>query len=173
MVRTLQSLRAPRPTEGATASSVQPRIAIVGIGNEQRGDDGAGVAVVRGLSAIPHSAAHFLVDAGTAPESCTGPLRRFSPDLVLLVDAAHMQEPPGTVRWLAWEDTSGLSASTHTLPPYMLAKYLAAELGCQVALLGIQPTALDFGAPVSAPVRRAVRLVVERIGRLLQEEPPA
>jgi hydrogenase 3 maturation protease len=98
----------------------------------------------------------LLLDAGSAPENQTGPLRRFAPDLVVLVDAARMDEPPGTVRWLPWEDTVGLPGSTHTLPASLLARYLTAELGCAVALLGIQPLYTDLGRPMSSPVAQAV-----------------
>ena len=40
------------------------------------------------------------MEAGPAPENFTGPLRRFRPDLVLLVDAAQMDAEPGTIGWL-------------------------------------------------------------------------
>ena len=103
----------------------------------------------------------FVIEAAHAPENCTGAVRRFAPDLVILVDAAEMGDPPGTVRWLDWRDTSGLGASTHSLPPSMVARYLAAELSCQVALIGIQVQDTSLGARVSPPVRRAIRTVSE------------
>jgi hydrogenase 3 maturation protease len=83
-------------------------------------------------------------------------LRRFQPHLVLLIDAAHLGEAPGSLAWVDWQDTSGLSASTHTLPPTLLAKYLIHELGCRVALIGIQPLQLEFDAPISPAVELAV-----------------
>ena len=108
----------------------------------------------------------LVIEAGLAPENFSGNLRRFEPDLVLLVDAAQMNETPGTIRWLDWQETSGLSASTHTLPPYILSKYLTHELKCQVALLGIQPENMDFGAPLSARVSEAVESIVKAISSL-------
>jgi len=201
-----------------TAKRLQPpdrplRIAVVGMGHELRGDDAAGVAVVRSLNAamarpvagrlasqaaashrgvealagvdlplraspakasspatlsahsvfdIRHSA-FLIVDAGPAPENVTGSLRRFRPDLVVLIDAAHMGEPPGAVRWLTWQDTDGLSASTHTLPPHILAQYLINELTCEVALIGIQPADTRIGQPLSPVVRAAVETVVQAL----------
>lgn len=131
------------------------RVAVVGIGHELRGDDAAGVAVARKLQPVAHERL-LVVEGGHAPENQTGLLRRFSPDLVLLVDAAQMNEAPGTVRWLAWEESVGLSASTHTLPPYMLAQYLVHELGCEVVLVGIQPGQTALEHPLSAAVGAAV-----------------
>lgn len=101
-----------------------------------------------------------IIAAGTAPEAFTGRLRRFDPDLVLMIDAAQMDQPPGTIRWIEWRDTIGLSASTHTLPLNVIAQYLVTELRCDVAVIGIQPCANAFDAPLSSEVRRAVEEVV-------------
>jgi hydrogenase 3 maturation protease len=115
--------------------------------------------VAEGLRPYTHD--NFLIiNGGHAPENHTGPLRRFTPDLVILVDAAQMNEEPGTVRWLSWEETTGMSANTHTMPPYMLARYLTTTLDCQVTLIGIQPFTTDIGAPVSPAVRQAVDEVI-------------
>ena len=139
-----------------------PRIAVVGVGQELRGDDAAGLVVAQRLSALtPHFSALLVVEGGHAPENCTGPLRRFKPDLVVLVDAAALHLPPGSIQLLNWEQIGGLSATTHTLPLHLLARYLMAELGCEVILLGIQPIDTTLGAPLSSPVEKAVREVVE------------
>lgn len=136
------------------------RVAIVGVGHELNGDDAAGLAVVRALkSALPPVDRVLIVDAGPAPENTTGLLRRFAPDLVLLIDAAQMDEPPGSIRWLDWQETTGVSASTHTLPLHMLARYLVEEFCCEVALLGIQPAANLVDAPLSPVVQDAVDAV--------------
>jgi len=148
--------------------SSPPRVAVVGIGHELSGDDAAGLAVVRALKgALAPAERVLLVDAGPAPENTTGLLRRFAPDLVLLVDAAQMDEPPGAVRWLDWQETSGVSASTHTLPLHMLARYLVAELSCEVALLGIQPAGNMIGAPLSPEVEEAVDAVAAGLAAAL------
>ncbi len=145
-----------------------PRVAVLGIGHELRGDDAAGVLAARALTPLLAGRDDVLIlEGGPAPENQTGPLRRFAPDLVLLVDAAQMNESPGAVCWLPWQDTTGLSASTHTLPPYMLARYLSAGLGCEVALLGIQPAGTEIGAPLSPPVRQAIDSLVAALAGAL------
>lgn len=142
------------------------RVAIVGIGNELRGDDAAGVRVARTLQSTAGADRDpplLIIDAGAAPENFTGLLRRFDPDLVLLIDAAQMNEAPGSIRWIAWQETSGLSASTHTLPLYMLSQYLVTELACDVALIGIQPQGNEFGASLSLEVQQAVDEIVQTL----------
>ena len=137
------------------------RVAVLGIGNELHGDDAAGILAARALlAALPVSEHVLVIEAGPAPENTTGALRRFRPDVVLLIDAAQMGESAGTVRWLAWQDTSGISASTHTLPLHMLAWYLHEELGCEIALIGIQPAGNTMFAPISEVVEEVVNEVV-------------
>jgi hydrogenase 3 maturation protease len=152
-------------------------VAVVGVGQELNGDDAAGVLVTRALlkrqragwsdAPRPVPISLLILEAAHAPENCTGAIRRFAPDLVILADAAAMGDPPGTIRWLDWRDAAGLSASTHSLPPSMVARYLATELACEVALIGIQVQDTTLGAPVSAPVRRAIRTVTQGLAMLL------
>jgi hydrogenase 3 maturation protease len=150
------------------------RVAVVGVGNTMRGDDGAGVLVVRALAASLQNAPDvLLIDGSTAPENFTGPLRRFRPDLVIEIDAAHLDQPPGTVAWVDWRDADGMSASTHTLPPSVLARFLTADLGCRVSLLGIQPATLEMGCGLSPEVADAVACVAEQLGRWLTRSNPA
>jgi hydrogenase 3 maturation protease len=170
----MQMSRSPEPSfpiqtlERLGRADQPARIAVLGIGHELRGDDAAGIAVARGLASLVNLRQRLLViDVGPAPENFTGTVRRFKPDLVLLVDAAQLNEAPGSLRWIDWQDTVGLTASTHTLPLHVLSRYLAGELGCKVALLGIQPAHTAFGAPLSPGVRRAVDSVVRKLADML------
>lgn len=139
----------------------QPRLALLGIGHELCGDDAVGVRVAAALRPLLSGDPRLLVlEAGPAPENFTGALRRFQPDLVILLDSALMGEAPGTVRWLDWQDTEGMSASTHTLPLNILASYLTAELGCTLALIGIQPGQTFADAPLTSPVQAAAYEIV-------------
>ena len=138
----------------------------MGIGTELRADDAAGMLVVRRLlkyDCACNEALIRVIPAGPAPENSTWELRGFEPHLILLVDGAAMREIAGTVRWIAMEDISGLSASTHSLPLSILASYLTQEFDCQVALLGIQPASNDVGGPVSLEVLEAVEEIVTEL----------
>src|SRR5512132_511548 len=81
----------------------KPRVAIVGIGNTLRSDDAAGIFVARALMGsrfVPDPSTLLVIDAGHAPENRTADLRRFAPELILLIDAAEMGETPGAIRWI-------------------------------------------------------------------------
>lgn len=150
---------------------------MVGVGQELNGDDAAGVLAARILSQRQRagsSDAHrpvpvslLVIEAAHAPENCLGAIRRFSPDLVILVDAAEMGDPPGAIRWLDWQDAGSLGIFTHTLALSLMAKYLVAELACDIGVIGIQPCDTSLGAPVSAVVRRAARTVAHGLAASL------
>jgi hydrogenase 3 maturation protease len=140
------------------------RLAVLGIGHELCGDDAVGVRLAGML--LPLTAGNerlLVIEAGPAPENFTGPLRRFRPDLVLLVDAAQMDARPGTIDWLDLLSTGGISASSHTLPLHILVSYLVAELGCQVALIGIQPEQTFADGPLTPSVQAAAQAVVQAL----------
>ncbi len=146
--------------------TVESRLAIVGIGNVLRSDDAAGILVARSLKTsrlLSDLKTVLVMDAGHAPENCTAELRRFAPDMVLLVDAVEMGEQPGHIRWVEMDEIEGMSASTHSLPLSMLASYLNWELKCEVMLLGIQPKSNDVGETVSMEVLRAVNEIAGEI----------
>lgn len=150
---------------GAEGEKLPRRMAVVGVGHELRGDDAAGLEVARRLAAGARPAAGgtnerlLVLEGGPAPENVTGTLRRFAPEVVLLVDAATFGAEPGAVRWFTPDQAEGLSATTHTMPLSMLARYLALELDCRIYLLGIQPGRNDIGAPLSPAVERAVTAI--------------
>ncbi len=149
-----------------TAISQWPKakVAVVGIGNELRGDDAAGLLVARSLVGDSHC---LVIEAGTAPENHTGALRRFQPDLVLLIDAAQINQAPGEIRLFDLDAVDGFGASTHMLPLALLAQYLQVEFRCVVLGIGIQPRSLDFGASLSAEVWSAVAALASGLQTLL------
>ena len=74
----------------------------------------------------------------------------------MLIDAAEMGQTPGTIQWVSEEFMDGMSASTHSLPLSVLARYLTLELNCQVVLLGIQPCSNEIGETVHTEVLQAI-----------------
>lgn len=136
------------------------RVALMGIGHELCGDDAVGVRIAGMLRSRQPASGHFLaIEAGPAPENFTSVVRRFQPDLVLLIDSALMGAEPGAVCWLDAGQTEGFSASTHTLPLHILVSYLTCELGCSIAILGIQPEQTFADAPLTPRVQAAAEEV--------------
>lgn len=146
-----------------------PRIAVLGIGSELHSADAAGVIIVRVLIQNNIYGEHLLViNAGIAPENKLGELRHFSPDLVLIIDAAQMGLKPGSVRCIDPRTIGGFSFSTHTLPLQLLCRYISHETGSQVIILGIQPDDVAFKSALSPLMKESLRAVLHVLAKLLQ-----
>ncbi len=132
---------------------------VLGVGNPRRGDDGAGPLCAARLhkSLAPAEGKRLLViDGGAVPENHTGKIRRFSPDLTIVIDAAVAGRPPGTIFALDKDALADEGVSTHALSLRYLIRYLEESIGTRVLFLGIEPADRREGAPLSAPVSRAV-----------------
>lgn len=145
------------PCLGRAIVADLPRLAILGIGHPLRRDDAAGMEVCERLRpALGARNDTLIVNGGPAPENCVGQLRAFAPDRVVVIDAARMGRPPGTLRRIDPSDSDGWGASSHTLPLPMFCRYLEQTLGCDVTLLGIEPADTSFGEGLSPAVSEAV-----------------
>ena len=111
-------------------------------------------------AARPAIAGVQCIAAGPAPENSTAAIRRFKPSHVIIIDAAEMGAEPGTTRLIDPAAAGGASFATHGLPLSVLAGYLAAETGCAVILVGIQPRSLEFGETLTPAVAEAADALV-------------
>ncbi len=140
---------------------------ILGIGNELRGDDAAGVLVARKLKEkITNRSGILCIEGAEAPENFTSVIRRFSPDLLILVDAGALSLKPGSIRWLSIEDISG-GMGTHGISLADFSLYLQKEIKCQIGFLVIQAGTNDFGDPLTLAVKRAIRRAINTLSEQL------
>lgn len=157
-----------RSLEPWAERSAPPRVAVMGVGNELKGDDALGLHLARALKPRVHASERLLVvEAGLAPENFCGLLRRFKPDVIILVDAAHMGAAPGTVRALDLDSAARAGLSTHNPSFHMLVKYLRAELGCEFVVLGVQVAQFSFEAPLSPLVEASVDALAQQLADML------
>jgi hydrogenase 3 maturation protease len=159
-----------------SAARSASRIAVLGIGSDLRGDDAAGVLCLRELGKVwglsreamtENNRAIFLLDGGDTPESQTGLLRTFRPDLVILIDAARGGGPPGNIFRVDPDRISDEEVSTHRISLAMLVRYLETSLATRVLFLGIEPAALEWKEPISPLIRTSVRLLAEILAKSL------
>lgn len=134
---------------------------VVGVGSEMRGDDAAGIEIVRGLRRGLRSRNVLLIEGGVAPENFTSRIRRFKPSHILFVDATDFKAKPGEIILVEPEAITGQSISTHIMPLSILADYLKEQTGAKIALMGIQPKRASIGSRMSNPVKVALAKVVE------------
>ena len=139
---------------------------VIGLGNDDRGDDAAGLAVVRALGGRTLGPARIL----EGPREATGLLDLWTgAERVIVVDAVRSGRPPGTVVRLEVGPhgfpSSVRSSSTHGLS-------LAEAVGLGISL-GAMPRSLvvygveagDFaaGRGLSGPVARGVIEAARRV----------
>lgn len=138
---------------------------VVGIGNDDRGDDGAGLEVARRLRA------RGLADV-TVRECASDSLELLhtwmKSSRVILVDAASAGGPPGRVSRFDAEHplpAGVLYGSTHAWGVAQTVE-MARVLGCapaELVVYAIEGTSFELGGRLSRPVRRAVRRVERHI----------
>lgn len=140
---------------------------LLGIGNPDRGDDGAGMYVA-GLVRDP---GWVVFSCGTVPEMFSGKVRAHQPEILVLVDAAEMGLLPGEFRRIPPEKVSGFSGCTHSLPLAVVMEYLRPFAG-RMILIGIQPGSCGEEDRISEPVRTGAARLAGIIGSGSVEEIP-
>lgn len=141
-------------------------VALLAVGSELRGDDAVALRVAELIESDPNHSQHLHVFVGaTAPENCTGPIRRVNPSHLLVIDAADIGAEPGCVQLLDEAHLLGVTFCTHALPLSVIVNYiLGACPQCEVIVLGVQPAQLGFGKALSPRVEGAA----QEIARLLK-----
>lgn len=147
------------------------RVAVLGVGAELRQDDYAGMAAAEALRQDAAGKPLLVALGGAAPENCTGELRRFAPDAVLVLDAAHMGRKPGEYALLDPAAITGATFCTHMLPLPVTLSYLEAVCGCVTAYVGIQPACVEQGIGMCPAVRAGVARLAEELREALELRP--
>jgi hydrogenase maturation protease len=149
------------------------RIVVVGIGNDFRGDDGAGLQAARLLRPLVPADVEVLEHDGdpTTLIDCWQ-----GAEVAYVVDAIRSDDPVGTVHRLeiVCDDDTVVQASSRGRSSHALgvgdAVGLARALGRlprRLVLIGITAASFEAGHRVGQPVRRAVtRVVGELVGEL-------
>ena len=146
------------------------RILIVGIGNPDRGDDGAGILAARELADLTSEGTDVVESNGDVGELLD---RWAGVEAVYVIDAVCSGYPPGTIHcfhgpqvpsaWASLTSTHGLGLAQ----AIDLARALD-RLPRELFVYGVEAHAYTPGAGMSPEVQRAVAEVVCRIRRQVQ-----
>ncbi len=142
----------------------QPRIVVIGVGNEYRSDDGAGIAVARRLRALFPTSITILEESGEG----VALLQAWQGAAwVTLVDAVGSGAAPGTIHRLdarkALVPSGFFNYSTHAFSvaeAVELARSLD-QLPPHLIVYGIEGENFAAGVELSPAVEQAVEAVVE------------
>jgi len=129
------------------------RIAVIGIGNVDRADDGFGIDVAKSLK-IEFPDRVFFENEGMENIIRTVNKRK-DIDFVIFIDAVEAHEKVGTLLIVNQENIEDIRSS-HEIP---LKLYLSlVEKPC--CIIGIQPKLLDFMQPVSEEVESGTKKII-------------
>jgi hydrogenase maturation protease len=144
---------------------MEPATVVIGVGNPDRGDDGAGPAVASRLATTSSSVATIV--RRYDPTSVVDDLARA--ETAYLVDAIRSGSEPGTVRRIEVGDVPiaavGVRYSSHGLnvsEAIELARALG-RLPRRLVVFGIEGKDFRIGAGLSPAVDEATRVIAERI----------
>jgi len=124
---------------------------LMGMGNTLRQDDGVGVMIARAFSAP----GWISLDCGTVPENFSSVVRNHHPQTLILIDAAVMGKPPGTLCKIPEENVPDAGMATHQMPVSMLMGFLKGTAR-EIILIGIEPAKTGYGEGLSPSVETAV-----------------
>jgi hydrogenase maturation protease len=146
---------------------------ILGLGNLLLTDESVGVAVLQALRADAAVDPDLtLLDGGTLSFTLAGPIG--DAERLIVVDAAAMGEPAGSVRVLEGaamdQQLKRHASSVHevSLADLLDIARLTDSLPRHRALIGIEPECVDWGSELSPAVAAAVPQAAEQIRALLQ-----
>jgi len=156
------------------------KILIAGVGNVFLGDDGFGVAVAQRLVGEPLPEGVTAADFGIRGVHLAYQLLD-GYDTLILVDAAHRGEPPGTVFVLEPDFTkpdeiergeNGFLLDAHGMDPELvlgMLESLGGKVG-RIVIVGCEPESVENEMGLSAAVERAVPEALRVVRELVEQE---
>ncbi len=137
------------------------RIAVLGIGDDLNPLDRPGILAAILIHELERPDVTVFL-AGTMPENFTGGLRELRPSHVVMVDAADMGLPAGSLGVIHPGQVRGQRFSTHAMPLSLVIEYVERDIGARVVLVGVQPDPVAADAP-EAPLSPAVVAGLRRL----------
>jgi hydrogenase maturation protease len=145
------------------------KIALIGIGNEDRHDDFVGSFVIQQL--LERELARdnlFVIDAGSAPTNYIVDLSEWDPDVIVMVDAVDAQELPGSLIKVQKDQLHSQSLDSHSNAKVMLLDFLIAyKPSLKVVIVGIQAKDISLERGLSPEIKESALWLVEKLWSLL------
>ena len=143
------------------------KVVVAGIGNPLRKDDYVGGSVVEDLRGRV-SQRVYLIECETVPESFIGPITKFEPTHVLLIDAGFLNRKPGSWELVYANGMAERAAiSTHALPLQIFCEYITKTTSAKIALLVIQPKDTSFGEGLTTELKETERYLTNLLSESL------
>ena len=133
------------------------KIAFVGLGNELRGDDLAGLVFIDALKTKTVFNKSKFIIAGKNPENYLQEILISNPEAVVFIDAADWGGEPGDISFLEADTIASGDFSTHAYSIKLLEQFLSLNRPMDFVYIGIQPKNTDFGKEITLEVNHAIK----------------
>lgn len=152
--------------KSAIKKRIVGKVAIVGIGNIMRGDDGLGPKFIDILKAKATKVSLF--DCGTAPENYIFRILSTSCDTIALIDAADLGIAPGGVKVFDLDEISNVSFSAHNPSPRLFTDLLkTGKENLNIFVVTVQPKSSNLGESLSKDVLRGLDILADAFSEAL------
>lgn len=142
---------------------------IAGVGNELLSDDGVGVHAIADLEKDPLPG---ITPIAIGTDILRGLRFVEAAERVLIIDAAHGGQPPGTI-YLIDSNNLGLKAPMHSLHSMGLREALRVlSPNCPpppITIIGVEPSSFDYSFSLSPAVEAALPQVVALARKIVEE----
>ena len=147
------------------------KLVIMGIGNNNRCDDGFGPAVTETLSDFveKNGIGNVIVfSCYEAPENFTGPVKKEKPSHIIIIDSCITGQKPGNISIIKPDGIKETDISSHRMPLKLLCEYLRNETGADILIIGVEPYNMKEGSNFSDPVNKSIQEVVGFLKEVLK-----
>jgi len=139
---------------------------VISLGNELRGDDSIGPAVINELKSMKLPDPVILIDAGA--DTFTVLEHLMGEDPVLIIDCAKMGRNPGEpVKFIANNSTIGTIEKSISLHGFGFGEVyrMAGQCGnvADCIVIGIEPKSVEFGQKLSDEVKQSLPSVINMV----------
>jgi hydrogenase maturation protease len=142
------------------------RVYVLGLGNTDRADDGAGVLVALALKKL------FPLFSYSEHDGVEGTVLDISEKkedaAVFFVDAANLDMTPGSIKLVKKDDIKQTEITTHRVAVALMATILE-RTGKRSAVICIQPGRIEFRGGVTKPVQDTIRTVTSVLKGLMAD----
>jgi hydrogenase 3 maturation protease len=136
-------------------------VVFIGLGNELRGDDWAGIYLLRKLKASGcFKGAHFI-EAGISPENYVTNVLDLSPAVIVFIDASRCGSTPGEIKFIDPADVEMSGFSTHSYSIKLIEKFFMYCQDIKFVYIGIVPLQMNMGKGLSFPVIDSIKKMFE------------
>ena len=140
------------------------KVYVLGLGNTDRADDGAGVLVAEALKKpFPH---HSFSEHDGVEGTVLDISEKKEKATVFFVDAADMRLEPGAIKVIDRRDIRETEITTHRVAVALMASILESH-GKASCVICIQPKDITFQGAVTKPVLDTISTLIEVLSRIM------